>query len=148
MKRFFSKLKAVFVVAGGDTVSGPAHKSAPGSIVLRNTFFSADLPKFQGAYQVHGPSVSHIGIHDGEFILWNSVSDNSEVRTGDIVILNAADCNPDKHFHKDWRCLRAVEGIEDDGMIRLSSISEDQNKKIQSVEFKKIQSKAVYAFTI
>ena len=116
---FITKLAMEPAVAGGVRKRPEPDRAqftrAPAIFALENSYFKSRLPKYTGALMISGNCAGHAKVHDGDIVLFSHKIGYDTIKQGDLVVLRADDMYPDINFHTDWKCLRKVEGRDDDG---------------------------------
>ena len=149
---FVSRLRAEVAIAGGvsDTpeTDRVQYERAPVSFDLRNLYFRDKLPKYTGALKIRGNCAGHGGVNDGDVVLYSKEPRIEAFEKGDVVVLKASKNYPGMNFENSWKCLRVFEGLEADGQIAVSSLSDDNTRQESQVPASALIGRGVYAFTL
>ena len=147
---FITKLAVERAVAGGVKQRPEPDRAQfmrePAIFMLENLYFKSRLPKYTRALTVSGNCVGP-QVNDGDIVLFSHKIGYDTIEQGDLVVLRADDMYPDIDFHTDWKCLRKVEGRDDNGALRVSSMSDDDQQENQTADASSYCGKAVFAFS-
>lgn len=117
----------------------------------RRVYMPSDIPNYDFALLVSGWSAQHADIADNDIVLCENIKSGFAPEAGYIVITKAEHVNSANGIHPDWKCLRVVEEVLDDGTISVSTtvrLADESKLEFENIPISAVIGHGVYSFPV